>query len=841
MTDLAKEYVAPTSATSGLQPYGTGRKLSWEQRLRAKLRSNGRQEFVRPKKAPRSLLKAEWNEADHPRAEDGKFGEGTGASKTSGSWKQATPEQLAGLKVPPGWRDVQVSTDPDARVLAKGRDAKGREVRIYSAAHAEAAAAEKFARLKDFHDKVPQLVERARETMLNDAAPRAQRDTAAAVYLISQTGLRPGSEKDTKAEKKAFGATNLRAGHVEVGDKSVTLNFTGKKGVDQSHEVTDPHLVSYLSSRAREGGSPDARLFHTSPEAARAFVKSATGEHFKTKDLRTWVGTSTALRELKGRDAPRTEKDLNRLRREVATKVSQRLGNTPSMALKAYIDPAVWPAVGGGKLGKGDPTDRELMDDFCETTRYDRTGDWRETPATDYDPEEDDLSKLLKAALFKGEWNEEDHPRAADGKFGESSGASAGDLTRRQWDTWFTESPDVVAAQAGSLKEGVGVSGSHLDAAAVAEYKELAERIQAKAETEHAPFRTAVFRGEIYESMKEVEAKYGKTRREVELPVLTSASASIEDALTYANGKMAGGRDAIEDIYGTGAVRVLVSFEQKGGVQGTWARDDGKQTHELVMPKGAKFRVGQFYRIDDKTAAVQLYASTPSKGKEVSAPRDKLTTGSTNYGGVLGLARQLKKFSAVGPLLKAALSVDHAAHDAATSPFNLRPEPTEGQKSSGQYKKGSFKLGGMEVRVENPAGSYRRPEWPQLKSHYGYFAGTRGADGDPVDCFVRVGTPLDYSGPAFVINQTREDGTTFDEHKVMLGWHAWDAARAAYLENFTPGWPVGEAFQTTLNELRAWLRDGNTRAPYVGEPESRFVERNGLRKILQDRLAAGVV
>ncbi len=161
----------------------------------------------------------------------------------------------------------------------------------------------------------------------------------------------------------------------------------------------------------------------------------------------------------------------------------------------------------------------------------------------------------------------------------------------------------------------------------------------------------------------------------------------------------------------------------------------------------------------------------------------------------------------VKKLLLKATSADREAHAAATSPFNLRPQPTEGQQRAGNYKKGSFRIGGLDVRIENPAGSYRRPEWPELKSHYGYFPGTRGADGDPVDCFVRVGTPLDYDGPAYVINQY-VDGK-YDEAKVMVGWHSWDEARAAYLANFTPDWDgLKSGVELTLPQLRDWLRNG---------------------------------
>ncbi|HFD88263.1 MAG TPA: diguanylate cyclase, partial [Gammaproteobacteria bacterium] len=77
-----------------------------------------------------------------------------------------------------------------------------------------------------------------------------------------------------------------------------------------------------------------------------------------------------------------------------------------------------------------------------------------------------------------------------------------------------------------------------------------------------------------------------------------------------------------------------------------------------------------------------------------------------------------------------------AANEAATSPENNKPLPTEAQKEAGNYKKGHITINGLDVTIENPAGSKRNPEWPTLKYHYGYIRGTEGKDGDHVDVFL---------------------------------------------------------------------------------------------------------
>lgn len=186
---------------------------------------------------------------------------------------------------------------------------------------------------------------------------------------------------------------------------------------------------------------------------------------------------------------------------------------------------------------------------------------------------------------------------------------------------------------------------------------------------------------------------------------------------------------------------------------------------------------------------------------------------------------------------------DDAAHEAATSPNNDRPEPTQAQKEAGNYKVGRINLGGLEISIENPAGSERKgvdkagkPWSIEMKSHYGYIRGTIGRDKDHIDVFVKPGTDeLTDASPVFVVDQQNETGA-FDEHKVMLGFDSEEAARAAYLENYTAGWNgLGALTATTLGDFKAWTKDGDTTKrfaakatetvePSTAEPETSTAE-----------------
>jgi N12 class adenine-specific DNA methylase len=166
---------------------------------------------------------------------------------------------------------------------------------------------------------------------------------------------------------------------------------------------------------------------------------------------------------------------------------------------------------------------------------------------------------------------------------------------------------------------------------------------------------------------------------------------------------------------------------------------------------------------------------------------------------------------------------DAAAYEAATSPTNDLPEPTQAQKEAGNYKVGRMRLAGLDLSIENPAGSERKgtdssgkPWSVKMRSHYGYIRGTVGRDKDHIDTFIRPGTPeLDDSAPVFVVDQRSANGR-FDEHKVMIGFDTEAAARAAYLENYTAGWKgLGDVSPTTMGDFKAWLKSGKTTEPFA--------------------------
>ena len=160
------------------------------------------------------------------------------------------------------------------------------------------------------------------------------------------------------------------------------------------------------------------------------------------------------------------------------------------------------------------------------------------------------------------------------------------------------------------------------------------------------------------------------------------------------------------------------------------------------------------------------------------------------------------------------LAIEEAANEAATSPQNDLKLPTKDQQEEGNYKKGRIDskivpwLAGMPVKIENPAKSKRKPEWPPLKNAYGYFERTEGFDNDEVDTLIgpdmgRVPELI------FVVDQVDPETGKPDEHKVILGVHNSEDAKKVYLANYEKGWQgLGDIKVYEFSDFKAKLQSG---------------------------------
>lgn len=117
---------------------------------------------------------------------------------------------------------------------------------------------------------------------------------------------------------------------------------------------------------------------------------------------------------------------------------------------------------------------------------------------------------------------------------------------------------------------------------------------------------------------------------------------------------------------------------------------------------------------------------------------------------------------------------------------------------------------GLHVCIENRRGSVREGKddggkaWQTVFKHpYGFFRGTKGVDGDGVDCFIGPDPKAKF---AYVIHTRRPpEFTRYDEDKVMCGFKSASQAKQAYLDHYNNPKFFGGMTTIPMSKLKAKL------------------------------------
>jgi DNA topoisomerase I len=253
--------------------------------------------------------------------------------------------RIAALRIPPAWRDVHIAPDAHRKVQAWGFDSKGRKQYIYSPDHVEHRDRRKFKKVLRVAEVLPRL-----RSETNEHLRRRDLDSlkihATVVRLICRAYFRAGSERYAESNR-TFGITTLRKQHVNIVGNNLIFAYIGKRSKDQRQVVADTPLVQIIDELL---GLPGERLFqYATDDGVRAVTASSVnrylhdilGERYTSKDLRTFGGTVRAATILADIGPAKTKTEAKRNVALACKLVSVDLGNTPAIARKAYIHPAV--------------------------------------------------------------------------------------------------------------------------------------------------------------------------------------------------------------------------------------------------------------------------------------------------------------------------------------------------------------------------------------------------------------------------------------------------------------------------------------------------------------------
>lgn len=175
-----------------------------------------------------------------------------------------------------------------------------------------------------------------------------------------------------------------------------------------------------------------------------------------------------------------------------------------------------------------------------------------------------------------------------------------------------------------------------------------------------------------------------------------------------------------------------------------------------------------------------------------------------------GIGKKKESKKAVNEPMRLSLGSIKEAINRAAERVHLTP--TEKQRKAGNYRMGHVKIQGLDITLENPAGSIRKGKgWETtMKHHYGYIKRTESeADGDHIDVFVGDHPESEI---VFVIDQ--DINGRFDEHKCMIGFTNAEEAEKAYHDNYSKGWKGFRGIRAlTMDQFKQWITRGHTHIP----------------------------
>lgn len=248
-------------------------------------------------------------------------------------------KRLNAIALPPAYHDAWFAPAPNAHILATGWDEKGRKQYRYHPDFRAEREALKFDGCARFGRLLPLIRQRV-ETDLAVKVCSIDRAIASVVRLLDGGGIRIGNASYAKANK-SFGATTLRMRHARVTGGTLHLKFRAKSGKQREMHVTDKGLVRFVR---RMQDLPGQHLFqyldpdgHASPINSgdvNDYIRQTTGADVTAKHFRTWRASVLAFAAMHAAKSDLTMK-------QVLDDVSQQLGNTPAIARKSYIHPAV--------------------------------------------------------------------------------------------------------------------------------------------------------------------------------------------------------------------------------------------------------------------------------------------------------------------------------------------------------------------------------------------------------------------------------------------------------------------------------------------------------------------
>lgn len=261
-------------------------------------------------------------------------------------------DRLRALAIPPAWKDVWICPWPNGHIQATGVDAAGRRQYRYHDQWRVKRDAAKHERVLEIAQQLPDVRDAVVHALHGGGLGR-DRVLAAAVRLLDLGAFRVGSEQYAE-ENGTYGLATLRKEHVRVRGERVFFSYTAKGSIERELEITDKPTASVVRELLKRpdgtgeellgywvGEGADRQWHDVSSDEVNAYLKEISGAEITAKDFRTWSATVLMAATLAESPKPASRTARKRVVKEAYVRVSEQLGNTPTVAKASYVDPRV--------------------------------------------------------------------------------------------------------------------------------------------------------------------------------------------------------------------------------------------------------------------------------------------------------------------------------------------------------------------------------------------------------------------------------------------------------------------------------------------------------------------
>ncbi|WP_375398894.1 DNA topoisomerase IB [uncultured Sphingomonas sp.] len=256
-------------------------------------------------------------------------------------------DRLNRIGLPPAYRDAWFCPRANGHIQAVGWDERGRKQYRYHLDFRERQDAAKYDRCAGFGRALPKLRARVTADLALQTLSK-RRAVAAVIRLLDEGHVRVGNEGYARANQ-SFGATTLRNHHAALTSGRLKLQYKAKSGKLRMLTITDRSLISFVRKCQ---DLPGQHLFQWLDAAGEPhpvtssdvndYIREATGDDFTAKHFRTWGASVIAFEAL-----ATATKDVSL--KTLLAPVTEALGNTPAIARKSYVHPALIALVKDGQ------------------------------------------------------------------------------------------------------------------------------------------------------------------------------------------------------------------------------------------------------------------------------------------------------------------------------------------------------------------------------------------------------------------------------------------------------------------------------------------------------------